>query len=70
LKLSGGRPVLASDVLAEKDAFTGIPSEVSARYRIKIRLPQGSKAGARHQIKIRVDQPNLIILAKGSYIEP
>jgi Ca-activated chloride channel homolog len=49
-------------------AFEGIAEELRRQYQIGYVPADDSKIGQRKQIKVRVDQPNLVIRARDSYI--
>ena len=69
LRLSGGHAVVVKDGDKGKiDGLDAIPAELRARYYIRLRLPDGGKTGERHRVMIGVNQPDLIVRAKGSYI--
>lgn len=70
LLLSGGRPVIAKDVLANNTKeMTSIPQELRMQYQLTFKLPEDRKLGERYQLKVRVNLPNFTVLTKGSYIE-
>lgn len=70
LLLSGGRPIIAKDVLANNTKeMSSIPQELRMQYQLTFKLPEDRKLGERYQLKVRVNLPNLTVLTKGSYIE-
>lgn len=67
---SGGRPIIAKDVLANNTKeMSSIPQELRMQYQLTFKLPDDRKQGERYQLKVRVNLPNLTVLTKGSYIE-
>jgi VWFA-related protein len=49
-------------------AFAGIAEELRRQYNIGYVPKEEGKAGQRKQIKVRVNQPNLIVRSRDSYI--
>ncbi|MBL8181435.1 MAG: VWA domain-containing protein [Blastocatellia bacterium] len=69
LRLSGGRSVLANDVLSGQDSeYKSIPIELRARYFLFVRLPE-KKIGERLNLKIQINRPSLTIFTKSTYVE-
>lgn len=70
LLLSGGRPIIAKDVLANNTKeMASVPQELRMQYHLTFKLPEDRKQGERYQLKVRVNLPNVTVLTKGSYFE-
>jgi hypothetical protein len=55
-------------MLGISQAFSQIAEELRRQYSIGYYPKQTGQAGERRQIKVRVTQPNLVVVARDSYI--
>lgn len=68
-ELTGGRIFRSeSTTVGLERAFKGIAEELRRQYVIGYYPKETGKPGQRKQLRVRVNQPNLIIRARGSYI--
>jgi hypothetical protein len=66
--LSGGRPRAIKDITDTKaENVDNISGELRLQYQIRFRVPNLT-SGQRKQITVRVNQPNLLVQARGSLI--
>ena len=70
VSLSGGRVSLFEKIVADPKGVTlpRFSDELRVKYFIKFDQPDNAEIGLRKKVRIRVKRPNLILLAKGSYI--
>ena len=70
IHLSGGRPIMASNVLAGRSvALDSIPYELMNQYYLVIDRPAPTTSDVRHSLKVRVNVPGLFVNSKGSLID-
>ena len=65
---TGGRVHLASTFSNLNDAFARIASELREFYSIGYYPQDEGEPGKLRKIKVRVDQPNLVVRARDSYV--
>lgn len=65
---TGGRFYSADSLISIDQAFTWIAEELGRQYSIGYYPRQFGQAGQRRQIKVRVEQPELVVKARDSYI--
>ncbi len=67
--LSGGRAVAVESISnGQKGILTNIAMELRLQYYISLRPSINGRVGQRRQVKVRVNHPNLLVLARGSYV--
>jgi Ca-activated chloride channel homolog len=65
---TGGRLYNGSSLLGVSQAFVQIAEELRRQYSLGYYPKRAGQAGQRRQIKVRVAQPNLVVVARESYI--
>ena len=65
---TGGRFYNGSSLLGISQAFEQIAEELRRQYSLGYYPKNAGQAGQRRQIKVRVTQPNLVVVARDSYI--
>jgi VWFA-related protein len=65
---TGGRLYNGSSLLGISQAFVQIAEELRRQYSLGYYPKNAGQAGQRRQIKVRVTQPNLVVVARDSYI--
>lgn len=66
---TGGRLCKANDRTQLNDAFSRIAEELRHQYSIGYYPPTTLQSGERREIKVRVDQPNVAVRARDSYVQ-
>jgi VWFA-related protein len=65
---TGGRLYNGDSRLGISQAFAQVAEELRRQYSLGYYPKKGGQAGQRRQIKVRITQPNLIVVARDSYI--
>lgn len=65
---TGGRLYNGGSLLGISQAFVQIAEELRRQYSLGYYPKKAGQAGQRRQIKVRVTQPNLVVIARDSYI--
>ncbi len=65
---TGGRLYNGGSLLGISQAFGQIAEELRRQYSLGYYPKKAGQAGQRRQIKVRVSQPNLVVVARDSYI--
>lgn len=65
---TGGRLYNGGSMLGISQAFVQIAEELRRQYSLGYYPKNAGQAGERRQIKVRVTQPNLVVVARDSYI--
>lgn len=65
---TGGRLYNGGSLLGISQAFVQIAEELRRQYSLGYYPKNAGQAGQRRQIKVRVSQPNLVVVARDSYI--
>jgi VWFA-related protein len=65
---TGGRLYNGGSMLGISQAFVQIAEELRRQYSLGYYPKHAGQAGQRRQIKVRVNQPNLVVVARDSYI--
>jgi VWFA-related protein len=65
---TGGRLYNGGSLTGISQAFAQIAEELRRQYSLGYYPKQAGQTGQRRQIKVRVNQPNLVVLARDSYI--
>ncbi|HKR01309.1 MAG TPA: VWA domain-containing protein, partial [Pyrinomonadaceae bacterium] len=65
---TGGRLYNGGSMLGVSQAFTQIAEELRRQYSLGYYPKSAGQEGQRRRIKVRVSQPNLVVLARDSYI--
>jgi VWFA-related protein len=65
---TGGRLYNGGSLLGVSQAFVQIAEELRRQYSLGYYPKKAGQAGERRQIKVRTTQPNLVVVARDSYI--
>ncbi|MGB9179170.1 MAG: hypothetical protein WCB68_07975, partial [Pyrinomonadaceae bacterium] len=65
---TGGRFYSGDTLIGISEAFARIAEELRRQYSLGYYPKQAGQAGQRRQLKVRVNQPNLVVIARDSYI--
>lgn len=65
---TGGRLYNGGSMLGISQAFAQVAEELRRQYSLGYYPKHGGQAGQRRQLKVRVNQPNLVVVARDSYI--
>ena len=65
---TGGRLYNGNSMLGLSQAFSYVAEELRRQYSLGYYPKQGGQAGQRRQIKVRVNQSNLVVRARDSYV--
>ena len=65
---TGGRLYNGGSMLGISQAFAQVAEELRRQYSLGYYPKNAGQAGQRRQIKVRVSQPNLVVVARDSYI--
>ena len=65
---TGGRLYNGNSMLGISQAFSYVAEELRRQYSLGYYPKQGGQAGQRRQLKVRVNQPNLVVRARDSYV--
>jgi VWFA-related protein len=65
---TGGRLYNGNSMLGISQAFSYVAEELRRQYSLGYYPKEGGQAGQRRQIKVRVNQPNLVVRARDSYV--
>jgi VWFA-related protein len=65
---TGGRLYNGGSMLGISQAFTQVAEELRRQYSLGYYPTQAGQAGQRRRLKVRVNQPNLVVAARDSYI--
>ena len=67
-RVTGGRMYNGSSMLGLSQAFAYVADELRRQYSLGYYPRQGGQSGQRRRIKVRVNQPNLVVKARESYV--
>ncbi|HEY0380052.1 MAG TPA: VWA domain-containing protein [Pyrinomonadaceae bacterium] len=65
---TGGRLYNGNSMLGISQAFSYVAEELRRQYSLGYYPKKGGQAGQRRQIKVRLNQPNLVVRARDSYV--
>jgi VWFA-related protein len=65
---TGGRLYNGNSMLGISQAFSYVAEELRRQYSLGYYPRKGGEAGQRRQIKVRLNQPNLVVRARDSYV--
>ena len=65
---TGGRYYRGDTLMGISQAFAWIADELRRQYSLGYYPKQAAQAGQRRQIKVRVNQPDLVVTARDSYV--
>ncbi len=67
-RVTGGRLYNGNSMLGLSQAFAHVADELRRQYSLGYYPKQSGQAGQRRRIKVRVNQPNLVVQARDSYV--